>query len=59
MLVGKVPNYLAYKAKQKAAEVERRREIKENVKVDYSKIVNNKTESNNLQDISSLVDDIF
>lgn len=59
VLVGKVPNYLAYKAKQKAAEIERRREIKTNIKIDYSKVSNSKTESNNLQDISSLVDDIF
>lgn len=60
VLVGKVPNYLAYKEKQKAAEIERRRSVKENIKVDYSKISNNnKIESNNLQDISSLVDDIF
>lgn len=59
ILVGKVPNYLAYKEKQKAAEVERQRELKENIKVDYSKIANNATQHNNLQDISSLVDDIF
>ena len=59
VLIGKVPNYLAYKEKQKAAEIERRREIQESVKVDYSKIVSNSTSSNNLQDISNLVDDIF
>jgi hypothetical protein len=59
ILVGKVPNYLAYKEKQKAAEIERRREIKENLKVDYSKVANNRLENNNLQDISNLVDDIF
>lgn len=59
ILVGKVPNYLACVEKQKAAEIERQREIKENIKVDYSKIANNATQNNNLQDISSLVDDIF
>jgi hypothetical protein len=59
ILVSKVPQFLAYKEKQKAAEMERQREMKENIKVDYNKIVNNTSQSNNLQDISSLVDDIF
>lgn len=60
ILVGKVPSYLAYKEKQKAVEIERQRELKENIKIDYGKIVNNtKKNNNNLQDISSLVDDLF
>lgn len=59
ILVLRVPQFLAYKEKQKAAEIERQREMKENIKVDYSKIVNNTIQNNNLQDISSLVDDIF
>ena len=59
ILVGKVPQFLAYVGNQKAAEMERRRDIQENVKVDYSKIANNATAGNNLQDISNLVDDIF
>ena len=59
ILISKLPNYLAYKEKQKAAEIERQRELKENIKVDYSKITNNVVSNNNLQDISSLVDDIF
>ena len=59
ILVGKVPQFLNYKEKQKAAEIENRRMFKENIKVDYSKILNNKMENNDLQDISSLVDDIF
>ena len=41
ILVGKVPQFLAYKEKQRAAEVERQRDMKENIKVDYSKIANN------------------
>ena len=60
ILVGKVPSYLAYKEKQKAVEAERQRELKENIKIDYGKIVNStKKNNNNLQDISSLVDDLF
>lgn len=61
IVVRNVPNYLAYKAKQEAAEAERERELKENVKIDYSKITNNtqRKDNNNFQDISSLVDDLF
>lgn len=61
VVVSKVPNYLAYKEKQKAAEIERERELKENVRIDYCKIANNtqRKDNNNFQDISSLVDDLF
>lgn len=61
ILIGKIPSYLAYKEKQKAAEIERERELKENVRIDYSKITNStqRKDNNNFQDISSLVDDLF
>ena len=60
ILVGKVPSYLSYKEKQKAVEIERQRELKENIKIDYGKMANStKKNDNNLQDISSLVDDLF
>ena len=60
ILVGKVPSYLSYKEKQKAVENERQRELKENIKIDYGKMANStKKNDNNLQDISSLVDDLF
>lgn len=58
VLIGKVPNYLAYKEKQKVAEIERRRDMEETIKIDYSKMSSQKA-TNTLQDISSLVDDIF
>lgn len=60
ILVHKVPNYLAYKEKRASEEIERRRELTESIKIDYSKITNNSKKNENfLQDISSLVDDIF
>jgi hypothetical protein len=60
ILVQKVPIFLDYQEKQKAAEMERQRTLKEVMKIDYSKIASStKASSNNLQDISSLVDDIF
>lgn len=59
IIVGKVHLYLEHKEKAKAAEIERQREMQENIKIDYSKITNNQAQTNNLQDISSLVDEIF
>ena len=60
ILMSKYGEYLKYKAKQVAEETERQRELKENTKIDYSKIVHNtKNNSSDLQDISNLVDDIF
>ena len=59
ILIGQVPQFLAYNDKQKVAEIERRKEIKESTKVDYSRIPNTKKGSDGFQDISSLVDDIF
>ena len=59
VIVGKMPVFFERREKQRAAEIERQRELKDTVKVDYSKVTSNKTQDNNLQDISSLVDDIF
>lgn len=60
IIISKVPNYLAYKEKQRAAEFERKRELKENIKIDYNKITSGTKKNNSsMQDISSLVDDIF
>ena len=60
IVVKKVPDYLAYKAKQEAAEIERQESMKENIKIDYSSISTNpKKEQEDDIDISSLIDDIF
>lgn len=58
ILVNKIPDYLAYKAKQEAAEAERKIKCKETINIDYSKIktVNN---TSGLDDISDLLDDII
>lgn len=59
ILMGKYGAYQTAKAKAEAAELEREKQRKETVKIDYSKIINNTKKENTLQDISSLVDDIF
>lgn len=57
ILIGKMPNYLAYKAKQEAAEAERQMQCKENVNIDYSKI-KVASSADGLGDISDLLDEI-
>lgn len=59
ILIQKVPQFLAYQEKQRMAEMERQKNIKDNTKVDYSKIITNNKQDNSLRDISSLVDSIF
>jgi hypothetical protein len=59
ILMGKYGAYQRDKAKAEAAELEREKQRKETIKIDYSKIVTNTRKENILQDISSLVDDIF
>lgn len=57
ILIGKMPNYLAYKAKQEAAEAERQMQLKENIDIDYSKI-KVASSADGLGDISDLLDEI-
>lgn len=60
ILVQKVPLYLKHQAKQQAEEAERLERQKSAVKINYNNIANNSVASNNgLDDISSLIDDIF
>lgn len=59
ILMGKYGAYQREMAKREAEEVERQKQRKETVKIDYSKIINNTKKENTLRDISSLVDDIF
>lgn len=54
----KIPNYLAYKAKQDAAEHERLQTSKESVNIDYSKI-KAPTRKSGLGDISDLIDELL
>lgn len=57
VLVGKIPNYLAYKEKQKAAQNEMVRTTMSNDDIDMSKIVQGKQIKR--KDISDISDDIF
>lgn len=59
IIVGKMPVFFEKRERQKAAEINRQRELAETVKIDYSKVIANRVQDNSLQDISSLVDDIF
>lgn len=59
ILVQKVPVFLAYKNKQKAEEIERQNSIKENIKVDYSKIKSITNNSSGLDDINDLLEDLI
>ena len=60
ILIGKMPNYLAYKAKQEAAEAERQREMKEKVKIDYNDVAcRAEAKKEGLDDISDLLDEFF
>jgi hypothetical protein len=58
IIVKKIPNYLAYKAKKEAAEAERQMRCKEEIKVDYSKIKTTKVTSG-LGDINDLLDELI
>lgn len=59
IIVGKVPNYLAYKAKQEAAEIERENSIKDDIRVDYSKIKAASNNNSGLDDINDLLEDLI
>lgn len=60
ILVQKVPLYLKHQAKQQAEEAERLERQKSEVKINYNNIANSSVQSNgNIDDISSLLDDIF
>lgn len=58
IVVRRIPDFLAYKAKREAAEAETKLRQKETVNIDYSKI---KVANNNegLDDISNLLDDLI
>lgn len=58
VLIGKYSEYSKIKAKREAEEVERQIKQKEVVKIDYSRI-KSEHKSNELDDISSLLDDMF
>lgn len=59
ILVQKIPTFLAYKNKQKAEEIERQNSIKENIKVDYSKIKSTTNNCSGLDDINDLLEDLI
>ena len=59
ILVQKIPTFLAYKNKQKIEEIERQNNIKENIKVDYSKIKSATNNGSGLDDISDLLEDLI
>lgn len=60
IVVSKVSNYLAYKAKQEAAEAERQRELKEKIKIDYNDVAcRAEVKKEGLDDISNLLDEFF
>ena len=60
IVIQKVPNYLAYKAKQEAEELERQKLLQNNIKINYEllgKQAHNRQEDR--IDIASIIDDIF
>lgn len=59
ILIGKIPSYLAYKEKQKAAEIERKNSIKDDIRVDYSKIKAASNNNSGLDDINDLLEDLI
>ena len=59
IVVQKVPEYLAYKEKQKAAEIEREISKKENINIDYSKIKSINNNNDGLDDISDLLEELI
>lgn len=58
IVVNCVPDYLEYKKKQEAEEMERRINRKEVINIDYSKI-KTVTNKEGLDDISSLLDELI
>ena len=58
ILMGKYSEYIKIKAKRDAEEAERQLRQKEVVKIDYNKI-KSEHKTNGLDDISSLIDDMF
>lgn len=58
VLVRKIPNYLAHKAKTEALQEEARKETK-NTHINYNAIQKVENKSDSLDDISSLLDDMF
>lgn len=58
IIVKKIPEYLAYKAKLEAAELERQQNSKEIVKIDYDKI-KAPSKKSGLGDISDLIDELI
>lgn len=58
IIVKKIPEYLAYKAKQEAAELERQQNSRETIKIDYNKI-KAPSKKSGLGDISDLIDELI
>ena len=59
IIISKVPNYLSHKSKMKMLQVEEKRETAK-THINYDNVQKNKIENNSgLDDISSLLDDIF
>ena len=59
IIVQKVPAFLTYKEKQKAAEAEREISRKENINIDYSRIKATTNSNDGLDDISDLLDELI
>lgn len=59
IVVRRVPEYLAYKAKREAAEADRKMRKQETVNIDYSKIKATSNNDDGLDDISALLDDLI
>ena len=57
IIVKHIPDYLKAKAKRDAEEAERLARIKEEIKIDYTRIRSMKIETDGLDDISDLLDD--
>ena len=59
IVVGHVADYIKYTNKIKSAEIERENKRKEEIKVDYNKIKTSCNNTNGLDDISELLDDLI
>lgn len=60
IIVSKIPNYLAYKKKSDAEEAERKKAQEDKVKINYNNVAQSTgTQNHGLDDISSLLDEIF
>jgi hypothetical protein len=58
-VLGKVPQFLAHKEKQKAAEFDRQIAQRENININYDKIKSVSNNNNGLDDISDLLNDLI